>query len=144
LDRRRPHGQWLPHTASKGKALSEANQALVCNSLAWCHIICPADLREPAKALSLDSRAVRLEPANWDYLNTLEACHYRLGQYDQAVETRRRCLRNSRVPASDLFFLALSYRQLKDNVHAQDCYDQAMYWWRIHEKEARRGAAMGV
>jgi lipopolysaccharide biosynthesis regulator YciM len=125
--------------ALETRPLSKADEASVCNSLAWFHVICPANLREPVKALALASRAVRLEPTNWAYVNTLGACHYRLGQYDQAVETLRRCLRNSRAPASELFFLALSYQQLNENTQARECFDQAMYWWRIHEKSIDAG-----
>jgi tetratricopeptide (TPR) repeat protein len=98
------------------------------NSLAWIYVTGPAELRAPDKALPLAQKAVRLAPTDANYLNTLGVVYYRLGQLDGAVETLERSLPKSKIPASDLFFLAMSYRRLGQTARAADCYDRAVHW----------------
>jgi Flp pilus assembly protein TadD len=80
--------------------------------------------------LPLAQRAVRLAPENVAYRNTLGVAYYRLGQWDRAVDTLQRAIRESKQEASayDLFFLALSYQRLGQPARARECYDQALRW----------------
>src|SRR5262249_11639888 len=113
---------------------TERQEALACNQLAWVLVTGPAELWRPHEALPLAQRAVRLLPKNPSCQNTLGVVCYRLGQYDAAVETLQRRLQDAASPAPDLFFLALSYQKLGQPGKAQDCYDQARYWWDNHRE----------
>jgi uncharacterized Ntn-hydrolase superfamily protein len=54
----------------------------VLNNIAWTLATSNIDLE---RALELSRRAVRLEPKNLDYLNTMAECFYRLGGYEDAI-----------------------------------------------------------
>ena len=118
--------------ALDAKPRDEQEEGRLCDSLARLYACGPAEVRSPAKALPLASRAVRIVPKQANYLNTLGVVYYRLGQYDQAVESLQRSLKESEHPARDLFFLALSFQRLGDATRAKDFYDQAEYWCDTH------------
>jgi WD40 repeat protein/tetratricopeptide (TPR) repeat protein len=111
-----------------------ADEAMICNNLAWFLAAGPADVRSPEEALKLASRAVRISPKQSMYMNTLGVAYYRLGRFDEAAETLRRNLEQSDHSAHDLYFLAMTFRQLAQAVKARDYYTQAEYWLSINEK----------
>lgn len=52
------------------------------NRIAWILAINDIDR---IRALELSKRAVKLAPTNLDFLNTMAECHYRQGNYDEAI-----------------------------------------------------------
>jgi uncharacterized protein HemY len=64
-------------------------------------------------------------------LNTLGVVYYRLGRWQEAVDTLEASARANRdgPTAYDLFFLAMSYRQTGQPEKARDCYDRALRRW---------------
>ena len=58
------------------------DDANVLNNVAWTLAISNIDLE---RALEFARRAVRLDPNNSDYLNTMAECFYRLGGYEDAI-----------------------------------------------------------
>ena len=82
------------------------------DSLAWLYVTGPPEIRNPQAALSLAKKAVQFSPESYRYRTTLGAVHYRLKQYDQAIEQLVKASENSGVTptASNQFFLAMSYQ----------------------------------
>jgi WD40 repeat protein/Flp pilus assembly protein TadD len=105
--------------------------ARASNSLAWLCVTGPGELRDAQKALTLAQRAVELRPRKWEYLNTLGVVHFRLGQYERAIDTLRQAIECSEkgTTAFDLFFLAMSYHQLGRSSEAKQSFDRAINWW---------------
>jgi Flp pilus assembly protein TadD len=107
---------------------------LACNQLAWLTVTAPVSRRAPDQALLLAQRAVRLEPKNWNYRNTLGVVQYHLGQWDAAVDSLERAIQDNPdgATANDLFFLAMSYHHLGDRRKARDSFDKALQWQQAH------------
>jgi eukaryotic-like serine/threonine-protein kinase len=105
--------------------------AAVCHSLAWLYVTGPESQRDPAKAVSLAEQAVRLAPGGYSYLTGLGVAHYRLGQYDKAVEALNKAAaaRPGGPSAVSQLFLAMGYQRLGDERRARALYDQALSWW---------------
>jgi Tfp pilus assembly protein PilF len=105
-------------------------QAEVCNVLAWLYATGPDKLRDPGKAVLLGQRAVKLEPNEWTYHNTLGVAYFRKGQYKEAVTELETSLKGGagRADAYDLFFLARCHAKLGDAAKARDCFDRAVKW----------------
>ena len=103
----------------------------MCNNLAWVYVTGPEKLRDPAKALALAERAVKLSPQQQIFLNTLGVVQYRNGQYAAAVETLEKSLSASKgeFAGFDLFFLAMCHARLGAPAKARDCFDRAVKWW---------------
>jgi tetratricopeptide (TPR) repeat protein len=104
------------------------DQAEVRQELAWAFLLGPAALRNPAQALPLARRAVALAPQEPLPLNTLGVAHYRLGQWDQAVESLQAAVRANRgeMTAYDAFFLAMSLHRLGRTEEAWANYHHAL------------------
>jgi WD40 repeat protein/Tfp pilus assembly protein PilF len=123
--------QYEQALADLEKALAiQPEQPRVCNKLAWAYVSGPEKLRDPAKALPLAERAVRLAPNQASYLNTLGVAQYRAGKYADARATLEKSLRAGagRSDAFDLYFLALCHHRLGDAVKARECYERAVKW----------------
>jgi WD40 repeat protein/serine/threonine protein kinase len=101
-----------------------------CNTLAWLYLTAPEPLRDVKAALPLAQKAVRLEPGNTLYRNTLGVAYYRAGRYRKAVETLRSNLasQGDLALAWDLYFLAMSYHRLGEPGRARDYYNGAVRW----------------
>jgi tetratricopeptide (TPR) repeat protein len=87
----------------------------------------PENEWDPAQALPLAQKAVTLTtPEVPMYLNTLGVAYYRLGRYEQAIETLERSLRGSQGEdaADNLFFLALCHSQRGELAKAKLCYER--------------------
>jgi serine/threonine protein kinase/WD40 repeat protein len=107
------------------------------NNFAWFYVTGPADIRDPEKALPFARTAVRLAPKEADFLNTLGVVYYRLGRYDQAVQTSNDAVRardNQPLPW-DLFFLAMSHHKLGERAKARAAYAQALAWMDTHRPD---------
>jgi tetratricopeptide (TPR) repeat protein len=123
--------QYEPGIADLEKSLAiKPGQAEVCNNLAWIYITGPEKLRDPAKALALAERAVKLSPQQQIFLNTLGVVQYRNGQYAAAVEKLEKSLRSSKgaFDGFDLFFLAMCHARLGAPDKARDCFERAVKW----------------
>src|SRR5262249_60275181 len=102
------------------------------NELAWIYATGPAEARAPEKALPLAQKAVHLSPNTGNYRNTLGVVHYRLGQFEAAVDELQPAIQEAN--ADDLFFLSMAYYHLGDAAKARDYYDQALRWWRSQKE----------
>ncbi len=115
----------------------DPNDLQACNNLAWFYATGPEDLRNPQEALPLAQRAVDKATNKWEFLNTLGVVFYRLGEFDKAISTLERSLRegNDQAAAFDLFFLAMCHARLGDSAKAKDCYDRAVKWIQEHQEQ---------
>jgi serine/threonine protein kinase/WD40 repeat protein len=104
--------------------------ASLYNNLAWLYLTGPEKLRGFPRGLSLAKKAVELSSGEWFYLNTLGVAYYRVGQYEEAIETLERSLQESggEYAAYDLFFLAMSHARRGEAAEAKDCYERALRW----------------
>jgi tetratricopeptide (TPR) repeat protein len=88
-----------------------------CNDLAWEAVKLPGRGRQAyALALRQVRAALRAEPGNGNWLNTLGVAHYRLGEYAQALQVPQRSEKlNAKKEGSDpwaLAFLAMARHHL--------------------------------
>jgi hypothetical protein len=115
----------------------EANpdSARACNNLAWVYLTAPEPLRDGKAALPLAEKAMRLVPENALYRNTVGVAYYRAGRYREAVEALRPNLEGQEDwgLAFDLYFLAMSHRQLGEAARARDYNDWAVRWTRAQQ-----------
>jgi eukaryotic-like serine/threonine-protein kinase len=109
---------------------AKPDDAKACNNLAWVYLTAPEALRDVKAALPLAEKAVRLEPGNAVYGNTLGVAYYRAGRYHEAVKVLRRNLDGQEDwgLAFDLYFLAMSHHRLGETARARDYYDWAVRW----------------
>ena len=116
---------------------AEPEEASACNNLAWVYATAPEPLRNLKAALPLAEKAVRIEPKDAIYRNTLGVVYYRLGKYREAVETLRSNLDNPEYTslAIDLYFLAMSHQQLGETTRARDYYEWAVRWRRLQPRQ---------
>jgi len=108
-----------------------------CNNLAWTYVAGPVSSQDPERAVLLARKAVRLSPKSSHYLNTLGVAYYRLGQFQEAVETLAEAGKANRdePTAFDLFFLAMCFHQLGEPDRARNSYEKAMQWWKHSTQE---------
>jgi WD40 repeat protein len=113
-----------------GEVKAKPDNALACNNLAWAYATAVEPLRDVKAALPLAEKAVKLEPNNAVYINTLGVVYYRVGKYREAVETLHANLDKSEnwAVAFDLYFLAMSHQQLGEKKRAREYYDWAVRW----------------
>jgi Flp pilus assembly protein TadD len=112
--------------------------AQACNNLAWAYLTAPEPLRDGKAAVLLAEKAVRKEPKNPIYANSLGLAYYRTGQYRQAVEVLRPNLHSQEasVLAYDLYILAMSCHRLGETERARDYYT-----WAVRGSDAQKGPA---
>src|SRR5262249_6222600 len=115
---------------SRRRLAANANDAVACNNLAWAYLTPPEEFRDVNAALPLAEKAVKLDPGNGFYANTLGVAQYRNGRYREAVNVLRANLARAedRYLAFDLYFLAMSYQKLGESEHALDYYEWAVRW----------------
>jgi WD40 repeat protein/Flp pilus assembly protein TadD len=110
---------------------------VACANLAWIYVKGPKEFRAPEKALPLAQRAVRLRPENRKLHNTLGVTLYRLGQWDGAIAAFEQAaqVNNGEATAFDLFFLAMSYKNLGKEALARKSLEQAVQWLESNESQ---------
>jgi serine/threonine-protein kinase len=109
------------------------NNAAPHNGLAWNIALDPSrPQREYEEALEHSRLAVKLEPENGDYINTLALAEFRVGHWDESLSAARRSisLQNGGA-ASDWFFLALAFAMKGDKDESRKWFDKAV----AHTKE---------
>ncbi len=109
--------------------------SLELNNRAWHLVTGPPGQRDPARALRLIQDAVKLQPENATYLNTLGVAQYRNRLFKDAARTLEKSLAGGKgnSDAFDLFFLAMCHSKLGDRVKARDCFDRAVKWAEAHK-----------
>jgi tetratricopeptide (TPR) repeat protein len=92
-------------------------------------------IRDPARAVVLAQRAVKLTPNHDGIWKTLGRAYYRAGSWDEAVAAleKSRALPPRRPTfdhdkASTCFYLAMAYGQLGEGQKARSSYEQAVRW----------------
>jgi eukaryotic-like serine/threonine-protein kinase len=112
------------------KVEANPDSAPVCNNLAWAYLVAPEGLRDVKAALPLAEKAVRLEPGDANWRNTLGVAYYRAGRHREAVEVLRSNLdkQAEEILAFDLYFLAMSHHHLGETARARDYYRWAIRW----------------
>jgi uncharacterized protein HemY len=100
------------------------------NALAWLLVNCPDHaLRDPAQALQLAKQAVDLAPKMGDYWNTLGAAHYRVGEWQKAVDALKESMRfRQGGDPTDWFFLAMAHWRLGDKDQGRTWHQKAVEW----------------
>jgi tetratricopeptide (TPR) repeat protein len=101
------------------------------NNLAWLLATCPnTELRDPPEALRLARRAVKVEPQQGNFWNTLGVAFYRAGELGEAKMALEKSLelRNA-ADSFDWFFLALVDLKRGKDVQARAWYDKAVAWY---------------
>jgi serine/threonine protein kinase/WD40 repeat protein len=103
---------------------------MALNDEAWRLVTGPAGERDPARALQLIQEALKLQPNEPFFLNTLGVVQYRNGQYKEAAATLEKSLAagKGQSDAFDLFFLAMCHGKLGEPDKAKDCFDRAVQW----------------
>jgi len=105
--------------------------ALYNNNLAWLLASCP-DLayRDIGRALELARKSVELEPEAAEYWNTLGVAYYRVGEWQQAIDslTKAEQLKPDVYFAHNAFFLAMANWRLGNKEAAREFYEKAVDW----------------
>jgi tetratricopeptide (TPR) repeat protein len=125
--------------ADKAESLRlDPAQPEVVHDLAWLYAAGPAEVRDPARALSFAEKAVALAPDSVAFRNTLGLAQYRSGRYRETVATLQKKQEQGRgqADAPDLFLLAMCHARLGDPKAAQECFDRAVLWSEGHKESA--------
>jgi serine/threonine protein kinase/WD40 repeat protein len=106
--------------------------AAACNNLAWSYVTAPEPLLDPARGLAMAEKAVRLEPGNASYRNTLGVAYYRAGRYNDAIAVLCSNIEaeEDTVLGCDFCFLAMSHQRLGDRLRAREYRSLALRWSR--------------
>jgi serine/threonine protein kinase/TolA-binding protein len=113
----------LENMAARASEVAASN-----HDLARFLVACPdRSFHNPARAVPLAQKAVKLSPKNPDFLFALGVAQYRDGQWQAAVASLNKAkqLRQER-DESDWLFLAMSQWRLGDKKPARACYDRAV------------------
>jgi tetratricopeptide (TPR) repeat protein len=116
----------------KGGAKSENSRLLPrCSiELARLYSTGPVKLRDVQQAVSLAEQAVKLQPGQWDYHNTLGIAYYRAGRYNDALAALEKSLRGGagHSDAFNLYFIAMAFHRMGQSAKASECYSRAVAW----------------
>jgi Flp pilus assembly protein TadD len=117
----------------------EPKRASFNNALARIYAGGPPQLRKPAEAVTLATRATELTPGEWKYVNTLGIAYFRTGRMSEAIAALEQSLTGAagQLDAANLYFLALCHHQKGDSARARDCLSRAKFW---HDQQRRTDA----
>jgi serine/threonine protein kinase/WD40 repeat protein len=111
--------------------LSPWKKALALNNQAWSLATNPdAKLRDPARAVELAQKAVKLCPKEPLYWNTLGVANYRAGHWKKAIKalTKSMELQKGKLERFDTFFLAMAHWRVDEKEKARQWYERAVLW----------------
>jgi tetratricopeptide (TPR) repeat protein len=109
------------------------------NDLAWALASVPSDpWFDPKEALNLAREAVRLDPTNWYYANTLGVAAFRSREWKTAGDALQQSIHFNGGAAIDCFFLAMTRWQQGDRNDAQRWFDQAVAWIERNKAQIER------
>jgi WD40 repeat protein/tetratricopeptide (TPR) repeat protein len=124
------------------KRFGQTTNAGTANNAAWAIVLKPEKGDNLSVAIALAERAVTLNPTNYNYLNTLGAAYYRVGNYDKAilrlkeasekyVDSEKKQLRpvDENGRADDLFLLAMAYAKKNEMDKAKQALDHGVRWF---------------
>jgi tetratricopeptide (TPR) repeat protein len=100
------------------------------NDVAWACVRFPGAVKDFKRPQELLTRALKAQPENANFLNTLGVVQYRSGLPKEAIATLEKSLASSqgRHDGFDLYFLAMCHAKLGDATKAGDCFDRAVRW----------------
>jgi tetratricopeptide (TPR) repeat protein len=130
--------------ASRIKVLSTLYSAKgvnseLLNNQAWLLATCPyTEVREPAQAVELGTKALASVPGERNYWNTLGVAHYRAGHWSDALAALEKAVQLGNGGAHDWFFLAMAHWQLGDKEQGRDWYDKAVAWMENNKRAIER------
>ncbi len=115
-------------TADRVQAIKLGASAMTRHDHARYLVTTPADKRDPAKTLELILEAVKTQPNNPAFLNTLGLVQFRNGQFKESVATLERApaFSKGQTDVARLFILAMAHARLSENAKAKDCFDRAL------------------
>ena len=100
------------------------------NNQAWRLARSPTNDRDVARALELVREALKQQPTNANFMNTIGLIHYRRKQYAEALAALEKSLAGTPGQADgyNLFVLAMCYAKLDLPDKGVDCFDRALRW----------------
>jgi tetratricopeptide (TPR) repeat protein len=132
-------GDWRGAAAAFGEALRlQPGFAAAQSGLAWLLATCPQpELRDPARAVELAGKAVKVQPQEGTWWNTLGVAQYRAGDWKAALAALERSmeLRQGGDP-NDWLFQAMTQWQLGEKDRARQWYARAVAWMDTHKPQA--------
>ncbi len=110
--------------------------ARCCNDLAWLLVARRESSRDPRQAVNLARRAVAQQPNDDVFLNTLGLALFRAGEHSEAISVLERslALSNDLSVPYDLLILAMCHSRSAQSAKAQECFDRALSWMKMHPK----------
>ncbi len=114
--------------AAADRYLPRSAQGL--NQRAWNLLTGPPGNRDNARALELIQKAVKVEPNEAMFLNTLGVALYRNARFTEAIATLEKSLAagQGKWDAFDLFFLAMCHARVGDPAKAKAAFNRAVAW----------------
>jgi tetratricopeptide (TPR) repeat protein len=111
------------------------NNAPLSKTIAWMLATCPdTQFRDPALAVELASRAVKLAPNEGDCWKTLGAACYRGGDWNAAIRALKKSMSLRKGGrSSDWFFQAMTCWRMGRRDEARWWYDRAVDWMERHD-----------
>ena len=106
------------------------------NALRWNLLTCPLiQFRDPERALAITKILLQSEPLSADYWQSLGIAHYRLRNWDEAVDALEKSRQlHVESPPSLLYFLTLAHQQNGNVDEARKWYEQVL---EVREKIGR-------
>jgi serine/threonine protein kinase/WD40 repeat protein len=104
--------------------------ARIKNNEAW-PLLTAGDvkLRDPHQAVELAREAVQLAPEEGNYWNTLGVAHYRVGEWNAAIDALQKSMSLRKGgDALDYFFLALAHLRLDHKDEAHQWFQKGVEW----------------
>jgi tetratricopeptide (TPR) repeat protein len=110
------------------------DSAAALNYLAWFLASCPDErFRDPARAIDLAWRALRLSPRSGGIWNALGVAHYRAGHWDACIAALERSMElRGGGDGIDWFFLAMAHARRGERERARGWFDRAVAWMDRH------------
>ncbi len=119
----------------RGEVQRHPNNFGAAQRLAYIYANGPLALRTPKKGLPLAKKVVRHRPNDGLSLHTLALVYYRLGRYQDAVRTLKKCLRVHRgYEGLDYLVLAMCHYKLGQLKQAREYHKQSSTW--LPQKDA--------